>query len=320
MKKLLICLFLLIIIVNSGCTAESQVLKSSQESNVLVVYTTVFPVYDFTQKIGGDRVKVYSMLPWGASPHSFEPSTRLLADLTKAGLIICNGAGLEPYMAKLADSLKNTGVTIVDTSQGIELLELNEETGHDEYPGNENNGHHDHGLYDPHIWLSPANAAKQAENILNALVTADPLNKEYYLDNYGEFIKNIKDLDLEYKAAVSRLEKNELVVTHEAFAYLCRDYGLNQISLMGPNAESEPTPGRMREIVEFVRAHNITHIFLEALESPKAAETIASETNTQILTLNPLGGITEKEVLSGEDYFSVMRNNLANLKKGLNYK
>lgn len=317
MKKFLyLCLVGLVLL--SGCTKNNQTLNTSLNPSRLVVYTTVFPVYDFTQKIGGDRIELHNMLPWGASPHVFEPSTRLVANLSKAGLIIFNGAGLEPYMDKLGSALKDTGVTIIDSSQGIKLLELNEEKDHAEHSEKEN--HHGHGLYDPHIWLSPQNASMQGENILNALINADPLNKEYYLKNYQDFQENMKKLDREYEEAVFGLEKKELVVTHEAFAYLCRDYGLTQMSLMGPNAEAEPTPGRMREIIKFVRAHRVSHIFFDALESPKAAEAIAFETKTQVLSLNPLGSITEKELDMGDDYFSIMRNNLENLKEGLNNK
>lgn len=317
MKKLLL-LGVIMLIIISGCSKNSQAMKTSPDSSFLEVYTTVFPIYDFTQKIGGDRVKVHNMLPWGASPHSFEPSSRLMADLSKAGLIIYNGAGLEPYMDKLAAGLKDSGVTIVNSSQGIELIRLEKEHDNNHHSSHEH--HHDHGLYDPHIWLSPKNADRQGENILNALINADPLNKEYYIKNYESFQEDLRELDGEYEEAISRCEKKEIVVAHEAFNYLCRDYGLTQISLMGPNAEAEPTPGKMRDLVEFIRAHKISHIFFEALESPKAAQAIASETNTQLLSLNPLGSITEKELEKGEDYFTIMKSNLTNLKKGLRYR
>jgi zinc transport system substrate-binding protein len=313
--------FLIIIIlalVTGGCTGSNKAVKTIPETSLLEVYTTVYPIYDFTKKIGGPKVKVSSIVPTGASPHNFEPSTRLLADLSKAQIIIFNGAGLEPYMDKMTAALRDSEVIIVDSSQGIELLELAEETDHHETPGD--NSPHEHGVYDPHIWLSPKNALRQGENILKALQDLDPLNKDYYLKNYNAFCEALRELDCEYKEVISRCEKREIVVTHEAFAYLCRDYGLTQLSLMGLNAEAEPTPGKMRNIIDFVRAHGITHIYYEALESPKSASAIAAETNIQILPLNPLGGITEKELQSGADYFSIMKNNLESLKRGLNYR
>lgn len=315
-------LFLLMAILSlacSGCmTGERQVLQTAPESSLLKIYTTVFPVYDFTKKIGGDKVIVENIMPLGASPHAFEPSTRLVAALSKARLIIKNGAGLEPYMDKLAATLPQE-VTIVDSSQGIQLLQLHPEAE----PPLETPGHqeeHRHGEYDPHIWLSPQNALKQGENILHALQEIDPEHKEYYLQNYESFRQKISELDSAYRETLLRCAKKEIIVTHAAFAYLCRDYGLTQVSIMGINAESEPTPGKMRNIVQFIRAKGITHIYFEPMESSKAAQTIAAEAKIQVLPLNPFGGITALEQESGEDYFSLMKKNLESLRKGLNYQ
>jgi zinc transport system substrate-binding protein len=303
----------------SGCMpGNRQVLQTTPESSLLKIYTTVFPVYDFTKKIGGDKVIVENIMPLGASPHSFEPSTRLVAALSKARLIIKNGAGLEPYMDKLAATLPQE-VTVVDSSQGIQLLELHPEAEHPP----EAHGHHEehhHGEYDPHIWLSPQNALKQGENILHALQKMDPEHKEYYLRNYQSFRQEISELDSTYRETLLRCEKKELIVTHAAFAYLCRDYGLTQVSVMGINAESEPTPGKMRDIVEYIRDKGITHIYFEPMESSKAAQAIAAEAKIQVLPLNPFGGITATEQETGEDYFGLMKKNLESLRKGLNYR
>lgn len=317
MKRYFLIMLFVAVLILSSCAGNSQTLNTVPGPALLEVYTTIYPVYDFTKKIGGDKVVVNSVLPLSASPHAFEPSTRLVADLSKARMIIYNGAGMEPYMDKLASTLQSSGVIIVDSSQGIELLELAEEARHQE--SSQNNGSHEHEIFDPHIWLSPKNALRQGENILRALQEADPRNKDYYQKNYDDFSNALKELDHEYREVLSGCPKKEIVVTHEAFSYLCRDYGLSQVSLMGLNAEAEPTPGKMRDLVEFIRTHGITHIYFEAMESSKAASAIASETKTQILSLHPLGGILEEDLQSGEDYFSIMKKNLESLKRGLTY-
>lgn len=303
---------LVILILNSGCGATKSSLSTDTKPTI---YTTIYPVYDFTKKIGGDRVVVINVAPIGAQPHSFEPSSKMVAELSRAKLFIYNGAGMEHYIPKLSQTLQGYGVKLVDTSNGISLLK-NEEEDHEE-GGSETDSH---GEYDPHIWLSPTRAAQQSQSIYQALSELDPTNAAYYQANLQSFQQELKLLDQEYRLILSKCPQKDLIVSHAAFNYLTEDYGLRQVPLIGVNAEAEPGPATLRDTIMFIKNNSIKYVFRDPLDSPRLAQTLSEETGVIVLPLNSLGSLSEKETLEGQDYLSVMRLNLTNLAKGLGYQ
>lgn len=312
-KSLLLSIFalILLLILSSGC---STVRKPLPANSKLIVYTTIYPVYDFTKKIGGERVEVINVIPLSAQSHSFEPSTKMVAELSRAKLLIYNGAGMENFIPKLSQTLQGSGVKLVDTSKGLSLLkneeEENEEEEHEE-------GETENGEYDPHIWLSPTRAAQQSQAIYQALAELDPSNAAYYLANLQSFQQELKLLDQEYRSVISNSLQKNLIISHAAFAYLANDYGLRQIPLMGVNAEAEPGPATLKEVIQFFEQNKLRYVFWDPLDSPKLVQTLTDATGAIVLPLDSLGAMNEKELQAGQDYLSVMRTNLANLKKGL---
>jgi len=290
---------------------SNQIAQISKDEKKLIVYASIYPMYDFAKNIGGDKIELKQMIPVGAEPHAWEPTAKLMAAMEKADVFIYNGAGMEPWAEKLVKSLKNEKLIVVDASEGIELLEFEH--------GEEHDGERDHihGRYDPHIWLDPMNAIKQAESIKNALVKGDGANKEFYEKNYKDFANRLKTLDERYKYELGRLKKKEIVVSHEAFGYLAKRYGLLQIAVKGITPEEEPSPAKMAEITEILKSRDIKYIFIEALTSSRLSEALAKEVGAKTAILNPLGGLTEEDIKGGKDYISVMEENLAVLKKAL---
>jgi len=177
--------------------------------------------------------------------------------------------------------------------------------------------HEEGGGYDPHVWLSPLNAKREMENIKNAMAEADPANAEYYEANYAAWSARCDQLDQAFKDGLSNLAIQDIVVSHEAFGYLCDAYGLNQVGIEGISPDSEPDPARMAQIQDFVTEHQVKVIFSEELVSPKVAQAIADATGARVETLSPLEGLTDEQLTAGEDYFSVMEQSLASLKDAL---
>ncbi len=278
-----------------GCGSDGEKVR---EEGKLQVYTSFYCVYDFVSQIGGDKVQVYNMLPNGAEPHNWEPTPGDMLKLENADFLFYNGRGRESWVDKVIGSVENKNIKYVELSKGIEFLDSNENT-------------------DPHIWLDPKNAKKEAETIKNALVMADSANEAYYNENYKVFADRIDKLDIDFKNAVSETKNKTIVVAHEAYGYLCGAYGLEQLGIEGLSAESEPSPAKMAEISKFVKNNGIKFIFFEELLTPKAASVISEETGAELLVLNPFEGITEQEEKDNEDYFSVMYKNLDNIKKAL---
>lgn len=303
----------------AGCTSQ----KAPEAQEKLSVYTSFYPMADFVSKIGGDKLHVVNMVPDGAEPHHWEPSASDIVGLEKADVFVYSGAGMEHWVEDVLASLENKELVVVQASDGLELLEghkhSHDEDEHEEEHEDEDHDEdeHDHGSYDPHVWLSPMNAKHEMENIKNALVKADIDNASYYEDNFSKYAAEFDKLDQEYKDTLSVLPRNEIVVSHQAFGYLCHAYGLEQLGIDGLVPDSEPAPARMAEIIDFVKEHQVTTIFFAELASPKVAETIASATGASTAVLSAIEGLNDEQKAGGGDYFSVMRENLDALKAAL---
>jgi zinc transport system substrate-binding protein len=292
--------FLLLI----GCSAQKKV-QTNLESNKILVYASIYPMYDFANEIGRDRINLKLLTPPGVEPHDWEPTAKLVAEMEKADVFIYNGAGMESWADKLIGVLEAEDLVVVEASSGIDLLKT---------------GEHEHshaGSEDPHVWLDPINAKKQAKNIKDALIKADSSNREFYETNYNEFVDKLTDLHNRYQETLKNTKKKKIVVAHAAFGYLAQRYGLEQIPILGLSPQEEPTPSKMAQIAEICRKHNVKYIFFETLTNPKLAKVLAEETGAETAVLNPVGGLTEQEMKDRENYLSIMSDNLDVLKKAL---
>lgn len=281
MKKILV---FCILILMSGCSSVESV-----ESQKLQVYTSFHCIYDFAQKIGGDKIDIYNVVPTGTEPHDWEPTAHDMADLSKADVLFYNGLGMEHWIEKVEGSININTVALSD------YVEVDNQL-------------------DPHIWLDPENAEDMAEGICKTLCEIDKDNSQYYIDNYNAFALQLEALDEKYENELEMYENRSIVVAHEAYGYLCDAYDLKQVSIDGISADSEPSPQKMQEIINFIKDNNVKAIFYEELVSPKTAQTIADETATILLPLNPFEGLTDEEIAQGKDYISVMEENLENIK------
>lgn len=309
-------------VVATGCGGNKKEVQGEITGEKLSVMASFYPVYDFAQKVGGDKVNVTNMVPAGTEPHDWEPATSDITRLEKADVFVYSGAGMEHWTDTVLKSLQNKDLISVEASQGISLHKGHEEEHaeeHEEEHAEHKDGEedHKHGAFDPHVWLSPMNAKKEMENIKDAFVKVDPENKDYYETNYQTYAEKFDQLDQTYKDTLTPLPNKVVVVSHEAFGYLCSSYGLTQMGIEGLSPDSEPDPARMAQVIDFVNQNHIKTIFFEELVSPKVAETIANETGANTQVLNPLEGLTDEELKNGADYFSVMEKNLAVLKKAL---
>ncbi|WP_409346421.1 metal ABC transporter substrate-binding protein [Paenibacillus sp. MBLB4367] len=306
------------VMVSAGCGSSSQADLVEGKTNVI---TSFYPLYDFSKKIGGEHVNVINLVPAGVEPHDWTPKSKDVSRTTKAELFVYQGAGFEGWVDDFIGSLKDSKLRIVEASKGATLIEGNpeheegkEDKGHDH--GKSEDGHPD-SKYDPHAWLSPKNAKKMAENIKNGLVEADPAHKAEFENNYKQFAEKLDQLDQRYRDAISKTQRKEIVVSHQAFGYLAHDYGLTQKAIMGLAPDAEPTARDLKEINDFVKKNQVKAIFFEELVSDKLAKTLAKDAGIETLVLNPLEGLTKEQEKAGEDYISIMDANLQNLLKAL---
>lgn len=303
-----------------GCSSQdggNGNLNKNGNGSISIV-TTLYPLEDFAKKIGGDLVQVINVVPSGTESHDFEPSAKDLAKLSEADVFVYNGSGFESWTEKAVSNLDTSKTKVVNASEGLALLQAMEENGHDTHRyEEEKKKEHDHGEFDPHVWLDPMLAKKEAQKIYETLVAVDPTHKDVYTKNFTELEKQFDQLDQEYQVMVKKARNKEFVTSHSAFSYLAKRYGLKQISISGISPEDEPSPKELKKIIEEVKKHNVKYIFFETLVSGKIADVVKNEMKAEALTLNPLEGLTQEELNNKQDYFSVMKKNKENLAKAL---
>lgn len=300
-----------------GCTTVSTTGDSGQDESEekIKVYTTIYPIYEFAQAVGGNKVQVVNLIPPGQDPHHWEPTPSVIAGMRNADMFIYNGVGMEAWLGKVIKNYPR--MVAVDTSAGTDLITA-QDHDEDSHGGCKYSHHKDDGIvYDPHIWLDPLNAIQQVNNILQALIEIDPDNGDYYAANADEYRSELHKLHVEYQKTLENTRLNKFVVSHASFGYLANRYGLEQISVRGVFAEAEPGPGTMKEIVDLARKYDIKYVFYEPLISSRVTEVIAREVNIDTLCLHPLEVLTEEEMQAGKTYLSVMRENLINLNLAL---
>ena len=264
-----------------------QTTQSPKEKKELTVMTTFYPMYDFAKQVVGDEGEVELLIPAGTEPHDYEPSAKDLAKITDADVFVYNSKELETWVPNVIENLDTKKVSIVEASQSIQLMQgtEEEESGEEGHEGH----NHSHEL-DPHVWLDPVLAQKE--------VTAIALDKEY-------------------QAAFADAKNRTFVTQHAAFGYLAKQYGLTQEPIAGISPDQEPSPSRLAELKKYIKTNNVSVIYFEASASTKVAKTLADETGVELAVLNPLESLTQKEQEAGENYVSVMKENLAALQKSI---
>lgn len=301
---------------NGEAPANTAEAGAEADAQKISVVTSFYPLYFLAAEIGGEHVKAVNLIAAGVEPHDWTPKSRDLDTASKAQLFLYHGAGLEGWVDDFLGGLsKDSQVAAKAASAGIELIEdTGEEEAHEHEDGAEN---HDHEGVDPHTWVSPKSALKLAENVKNSLVEADPENQPDYERNYEALKQKLDAIDADYTAKLGQVTDKNIVVSHQAFGYLARDYGLTQVAIMGLSPEAEPRAQDLLQIANFVKENNVKYVFFEELVSDELANTLAAEANVKTMVLNPLEGLTAEQAQSGETYITLMERNLQNLVQAL---
>jgi zinc transport system substrate-binding protein len=250
-----------------------------------------YPLAWAAERVGGKDVEVRNLTQPGVEPHDVELSPRDVEDIRSADIVLYLGSGFQPAMEEAVDGAE--GETI-DLLQGLQLRRPEEAEGKL--------------TADPHVWLDPLRYAEIVQTI------ADELG---HSGHTPPLVEDLKDLDTEFREGLATCERREIVTTHASFGYLAQRYGLEQIPLTGLSPEAEPTPRDLERTVDQVRESGATTIFFETLISPRIAEAVAREMGAKTDVLNPLEGLSDEELRRGETYLSVMRENLASLRRAL---
>lgn len=293
------------------------------------VMTTFYPVYYLASRIGGEAVNVEMLLESGQDAHSYESTAKDAVAVQEADLFIYQDDEMEFFVSDLLSIVDQAATQVLESTEGIELLSGNHnheeeehdhehEEGHEEEHDHEHDHEHEEGHsheFDPHTWLDPNFYSQQAENVKNALIELDPANEATYTENAAKLSEELTALNEEFNVGLADLENRTIVVQHEAFGYLAHAYDLEQLAISGLANNAEPSAKQLAEMTNVVNERNIQVIYVDPTTSTTISETVSQATGAELRPLRTLEFITEEEIEQGEDYFSIMRENLAQLTK-----
>ena len=296
-------------LVLGALTACGDDSASGAGSDKLDVVAAFYPLQFVAEQVGGDAVQVKSLAKPGAEPHDLELNAEQVAQIVDAKVVIY----LEGFQPAVDEAVEQQGGDrAFDVSTAVPLLDASAGHEHEGEPGHEEG--EAEGGKDPHVWLDPTRLATIGEKVADRLGQADPDRAADYTARAARLRTDLDALDGEFAAGLKTCQRRELFTSHTAFGYLADRYDLEQIGITGLSPEDEPSPRRLKEVAEEAKEHKATTIFFETLVSPKVAETIAREVGATTAVLDPIEGLQPG---STDDYFSVMRNNLAALKPAL---
>ncbi|HAT56919.1 MAG TPA: ABC transporter substrate-binding protein, partial [Veillonellaceae bacterium] len=258
----------------TGCGKEAASSSASSASNQIPVTVSFQGMKLIAEAVGGDKISVDTVIPDGTEPHDFELKGDDIKHIAEARVFIYNGLGMEPWAQKAVQAAGNSNLIVVEASKDVNPI-MNEDAQEVK----------EHGAYDPHAWLSVKSADTEAAHIRDALIQADPQNKEYFQQRYETFHNQLNALYKEYAPQFQAAPRKDVVTGHAAFAYLCRDFGLRQESVEDAFASGEPSAQKLAELVEYCKKNDVKTIYSESMVSPAVSHTLGDETGARVQVL-----------------------------------
>jgi zinc transport system substrate-binding protein len=284
------------------------------------VVASFYPIAEAASSVGGDQVDVTNLTPAGTEPHDMELTPDLVDELEDADLVLYLGQGFQPAVEEIAEGRDGPSIDLLESIElqagGTEALEAEEAAG-GEHAEEEGGEEHAESELDPHFWLDPQLLSSAVDEVESALAEVAPDDASTFRSNAESYRAQLAALDEELATGLTNCERDDIVTSHAAFFYLAERYGLTQLPIAGVSPEAEPDAGRLDELADLIESEGITTVFFETLVSPDVAETLARETDAETAVLNPIEGLTEEQLDDGDDYASVMRENLAVLQEAL---
>jgi zinc transport system substrate-binding protein len=281
-----------------GCSRAE--IPETASAEPIIIVTTIFPLADLIKDLGGDRVEVSYLLPTGASPHTFEPTTEQARQVADARLFVYVGAGLDDWALKLSE-IGSGELKVLELAHDVELLE-----GHD-CDDHEHGHDHEHQA-DPHFWLDPILVSNQLlPRIYEELCLIAPELQPLFDQNLIAIQGKLTALDQEITTTLASTNRKDFIAFHSAWHYFAARYGLNELAVVASFPGQEPSAGWIAELIEIINEHDVGAILVEPQFSQNLATAIAAETGIKILTVDPLGG---ENLPDRGSYLDLMRYNL----------
>lgn len=266
---------------------------------------------DLVKAVGGERVRVTTLVGPDEDAHAFEPRPADARAIAQSRLLVINGLGFEPWAQKLAQSAGYKGLTVI-ASQGVKTGALPEEKGHG------GKGDHGHDESDPHAWQNPENVVLYARNIAAALAKVDPSGASAYQANAQAYVKELQALDAWAKAQFAAIaaDKRKVITSHDAFGYLAAHYQIKFLAPQGVTPDAQPSARQVAQLIRQIQREKIRAVFVENMSDPKLLAQLSKDAG-----VTP-GAALYSDALSapgkpGATYLQMMRHNITQLAAGM---
>ena len=326
MKKFLsfaLSLFIVFTTLFTLTSCSSAKSESKNDSGKISVVTTIFPYYDFTRSIAGDKADIKLLLSPGSEPHSYEPSPSDIVAIENCEIFIYNGGESDEWVESVLDSIENKNMKVMRMMDYVDLL-YEQSVDHDEHEHEDGDGdehEHEHGEeYDEHIWTSVKNAEKLTNAIYDELCVSDFANKAAYSSNRDSYLSQLQALDSEISDIVSNAKRNTVVFGDRfPFLYFVTDYSLEyECAFPGCSSETEPSISTVTHMIDFTRENKIPVVFYLEFSNGKVAKLISEDTGAKTMLFSSCHNVTKDEFADGATYISLMEQNANALKEALN--
>lgn len=325
MKKKSLMIFVIMLIFSLCSIVIVNIIgrKDGQSDDKIVVVTSFYPIYIAASNVLAD-IEGIELINLAENQtgclHDYQLTTQDMKILEGADIFIINGGGIEDFTQ---DIIKNyPDLVIIDSSEGISFLETtvshdhdhnhNHDHGHD-HEIEEDTHHHSHGDENPHIWLDPSRYVMQIENIRDGLIGYNQHNSSAYQKNTARYIMEVEEIKKELLEGLKEPLKKEVIIFHDAFAYLAEVLGLELIYTVNLEADTTFSAGEIGEIIDEIGYHQVKVLFTEEQYSLQIPTNIANETDAEVYVIDSL--------VSGDgamdSYIQGMRNNIQVLQKAL---
>jgi zinc transport system substrate-binding protein len=290
----------------------------------MIAVASIFPVADLVQQIGGERWEVLTLLPAGASPHTYEPTPEQVRQLAQAGMFFQVGLGLEFWLEKLVRAAKNPALVKIDLSEGIETLptpspelpttpQKGAGRGHapsQHHSSKEDVDAHAHGGPDAHYWLDPVRMLQVVSRIEEELTKLDPESARLYAERAQRVRAELEQLHEEIMRRTAALQNRRFIALHAGWTYFAPRYNLIQAAVVEPSPGREPSPRYLAGLAQLMRRERVKAVVIEPQLSTTAARALARETGARVGMMDMYGG---PGVPGRESYMALMRYNVTEL-------
>lgn len=288
------------------------------DSAPISIVTSLFPWYDLSREIGGDKVSVKLILPPGVEAHAFEPTPGDMIAVSKADLFVYTGDYMEPWAQDILGGLDGSAPESLAIGKDLAVLQGEEHEHEDGYEDESAEDEHGHSGLDPHIWLDPMIMSQAAGRLAQTLAKIDAENKDYYNQRLERYRARLEKLDSDYRSSLSKCRQSNFIYAgHYAFGYLAVRYGLDYQAAQGFSPDAESSPQQLSEMISALKEDKADYIFAEELDNPQLAQSLAKDAGLKILMLNSAHNVSKDDLKAGITYEQIMRNNLKELVIGL---